>query len=445
MQEGDGSSMRIFISFVGGKRFHRSITLAVESTDTIGLVKDKIREQVEYNKSCNVLTYSGRKLLDDELALGSYNIQNGSPLQMALTDQYEIYVKTLTGKTLTFMVSPFNTIEEVKLKVQDKQGIPPDQQRLIYSGLQLDTKYTVGDYYIQKDSTLHLVLRLRGMISTFSSIDTSNPLIKYLMMTDEERANSSVPINELRKAAKSNNARAFQTFHYQEDADILAAPQRGILCEFLSWVWDKTAAEGLVSLGGRESSGRVDMRMVLSPDQLVAVRFVCKFTIISVTKFTHLRYHQMQVLSSLDSSTSAYSICKKLCSLFWGVRGNPSRADSGHVKIALRMTCGPTNSCIDFHCDGSYATSTSQIPLNSPSEYKGGKLCFFVNDQVHEIPRVPGSVVQHPPNVLHGVTSVTEGVRKSLFIVDRMNGLGHDGVITLTNEDIFCFLAQREL
>ena len=48
-------------------------------------------------------------------------------------------------------------------------------------------------------------------------------------------------------------------------------------------------------------------------------------------------------------------------------------------------------------------------------------------------------------NVLHGVTSVTEGVRKCLFIVDRMNGLGHDGVITLTNEDIFCFLAQREL
>ena len=53
--------------------------------------------------------------------------------------------------------------------------------------------------------------------------------------------------------------------------------------------------------------------------------------------------------------------------------------------------------------------------------------------------------MQHPPNVLHGVTSVTEGVRKCLFIVDRMNGLGHDGVITLTNEDIFCFLVQREL
>lgn len=78
----------------------------------------------------------------------------------------------------------------------------------------------------------------------------------------------------MRKLAKSYNARAFQTFHYQEDAKILGAPQRGILCELLSWMWNKTAVEGLqlpASFGGRESSGRVDMRMVLSPDQLVAV------------------------------------------------------------------------------------------------------------------------------------------------------------------------------
>ena len=103
---------------------------------------------------------------------------------MTFTGKYEVYVQTLTGKKFTLMVSPFNTIEEVKGKIQDKEGIPPDQQRLIYGGIQLETEHTVGDYYIQKCATLHLVLRLRGMISTFSSVDTSNPLINYLMMTE---------------------------------------------------------------------------------------------------------------------------------------------------------------------------------------------------------------------------------------------------------------------
>ena len=68
--------------------------------------------------------------------------------------------------------------------------------------------------------------------------------------------------------------------------------------------------------------------------------------------------------------------------------------------------------CINFHCDGGYATSTTQIALNDPSEYKGGAICFFVNDNIHMIPQMKGSMVQHARHVLHGVTSVTEGTRK---------------------------------
>ena len=132
---------------------------------TIKLLKEKIHDKLGIEPSEQILLFK-RGALKDNISLFQYDIQDRNfltlitylPIKNKEAEQLQIFIKTLTGKEMSFVVEPYLTIEKLKCKIQDKEGIPSDKQKIIFAGDQLEDSRTLASYNIKARAILYMIL-----------------------------------------------------------------------------------------------------------------------------------------------------------------------------------------------------------------------------------------------------------------------------------------------
>jgi len=305
-----------------------------------------------------------------------------------------VFIKTLTGQTLTIPIQISQTVRELKAAINAKKGVPPPPQQatLIFCGKHLEDLRRLEEYNIGYEATLHMVLRLRGMISSFA--DNGDP---YLM------GKTTV------KPTKQQMEEVVKKWQKKEDVEMDLSPGMHTCSEI-----NKTAVATLKKfmdiIYSYVGDKKGDIKIVLGEDMF-------------------------------NKDKMSYAIVAKLLEKFWtkeesnAVMGRDitkvtrwlNNVGGDGFKCVLRRTSAESKGCIGWHLDGGYATRTTQLCLNGDDEYEGGRLMFYNNEGLLVPERPALFYTTHKRSQLHAVSRVTRGVRYSLFLVNNSNGVTNNG------------------
>ena len=310
----------------------------------------------------------------------------------------QIFVKTLTGKTISLEVEPSDSIDNVKAKIQDKEGIPPDQLLLIGQGRAIgsyerdgsdkhEDERTLADYNIESGSTLHITLKLRGDIGEW--LPPSD--VERHLLVDAHAATNASPTDVAKVVAaaagpppppfaKPLAATGSIAPFLELSTPLLDGPQRAQLVEHIELQLNSSASPDAPR----------DLKLDIADDELGALVGTD-----AIRSMLDLGKQQLQALGADPAAVRATFKLRR--------------------RAALK---GTHDEVVPFHRDSSLVVVN--VALND--DFEGAHLLFALDGRIICPTRRAGSATAHDCRIVHGVSCLTAGIRYNLYAVYERPG-----------------------